>query len=186
MSAAKLTAKQQRFVDEYLIDLNATAAYKRAGYAGNGNTAEVNAHKILRNGKVSAYIAEKKKERQANTGITAERTLKELAALVFSDVRKLFDASGALKPVADLDDATAACIASIEVDTLFDGSGKEREAVGTTTKIKMWDKNSAAEKLMRHLGMFKEDNKQKTDPVSDLVSFLQSRSQRLPITHEDE
>ncbi len=101
-------------------------------------------------------------------------------------MRKLFDASGALKPVADLDDATAACIASIEVDTLFDGSGKEREAVGTTTKIKMWDKNSAAEKLMRHLGMFKEDNKQKTDPVSDLVSFLQSRSQRLPITHEDE
>ncbi len=51
-----LNDMQVRFVEEYLIDLNRTAAYRRAGYKGEGNTAYVNASRLLRNAKVSQAI----------------------------------------------------------------------------------------------------------------------------------
>ena len=52
-----LTPKQSRFVDEYLIDLNATQAYIRAGYAAkNGNTAMVCASQLLSNPKIRSVV----------------------------------------------------------------------------------------------------------------------------------
>jgi phage terminase small subunit len=70
-----LTPKQKRFVDEYLLDLNATAAYKRAGYSGNGNVAEVNAHKLLRNGKVAKFVQSAMDKRSEDLGIDAKYVL---------------------------------------------------------------------------------------------------------------
>ena len=68
-----LRDKQQRFVEEYLKDLNATEAAKRAGYAAR--SAEVQGHRLLRNDKVSAEIAERKQERSQRTQITADQVL---------------------------------------------------------------------------------------------------------------
>jgi len=76
-----LTPKQQSFVDEYLIDLNATAAYKRAGYAGEGNVAEASASRLLSTVKVRNAIDALKQERANRTQITADQVLKNIARL---------------------------------------------------------------------------------------------------------
>jgi phage terminase small subunit len=70
-----LTAKQQRFVAEYLIDLNATAAYKRAGYSGKGNVAESSASEILSNPKVAQAVQEAMTKRSDSLGIDANYVL---------------------------------------------------------------------------------------------------------------
>lgn len=89
MSANKLTAKQKAFVDEYLKDLNATAAYKRAGYTAKGNAAEVNASRLLSNAKVQEYIAERQKNRAHRTEITQDMVLQRLWAIATADPNEL-------------------------------------------------------------------------------------------------
>lgn len=74
----KLTAKQERFITEYLIDLNATGAYRRAGYIAKGNAAEVNASKLLRNAKVAKMIQIAMDARAQKVGITADYVLQTI------------------------------------------------------------------------------------------------------------
>ena len=81
----KLTPKQKLFADEYLIDLNATRAYK-AAYKSckKDETANVNGSKLLRNTKVAKYIEERMNERSRRTEITQDNVLKELATIAFA------------------------------------------------------------------------------------------------------
>lgn len=144
-----LTPKQQRFVREYLIDLNATAAYRRAGYESVGSAAEANASRLMRNDKVAAAIEAAMQAREGRTEITADRVLREVARIALSDVRKLFAADGSLRPVRELDDDAAAALAAVDVVEDFAG-GK------TTKKVRLWDKKGALELLGRHLGLFAE------------------------------
>lgn len=158
MDASKPTAKQQRFADEYLIDLNATAAYKRAGYAGTGNTAEVEGHRLLSNPKIRDYIASQQVALQAKTGITQERVLAEFAKIAFLDPRKFYDASGNLIPIHLLDDDTAAALGGMDVVEMaggmkMDGNGPQHVPMHTK-KIKIIDKKGALDSIARHLGMF--------------------------------
>ena len=71
---AKLTPKQERFVEEYLVDLNGTQAAIRAGYSPNG--AEVTASKLLTLPKVQAAVSEGRKKLSARTEINQETVLK--------------------------------------------------------------------------------------------------------------
>lgn len=71
-----LNPRQRRFADFYLISLNATDAYKKAGYAGNDKVASVEGHRLLVNPKVGAYIAARQAELQSKLEITQERVLK--------------------------------------------------------------------------------------------------------------
>ena len=77
--AKGLTPKQKRFCEEYLIDLNATQAYMRAGYSGTGSTATTNANRLLTNADIQAYIEKLQGKRQKRTEITADRVIQELA-----------------------------------------------------------------------------------------------------------
>ena len=157
----KLTPKQQRFVDEYLIDLNANQAAIRAGYSPK--TAVPTASRLLTYVNIAQAIKEASKKQQARTGITADWVLKETHRLASFDPRKLFDENGALRPIHTLDDETAACIGGVEIDRF--GS----------VKVKVWDKNSALEKLYKHLGLFEKDNKQKFS-LEDLFRSVQAVS----------
>jgi phage terminase small subunit len=85
----KLTEKQKRFADEFLIDLNATAAYRRAGYTAKGNAAEVNASKLLRNTKVQEYIQQRQGDRQKRTEITQDMVLQRWWAIATADPNEL-------------------------------------------------------------------------------------------------
>lgn len=165
----ELTPKQRRFAAEYCVDLNTKAAYLRAGYRARGNSAEAAASRLLSNVKVQQAIAQKQKELAAKCDVMAERVIREVSALAFSDMRKLFNADGSLKSIHELDDATAAAIASIEVGEIKGGG----EVVGQVRKIKVWDKNSAQERLCKHLGLFREGNSQTpTGPNKIEISFV--------------
>jgi phage terminase small subunit len=147
-----LTSKQQRFVDEYLLDLNATQAAIKAGYSKK--TARSVGSENLAKPDIAAAIQEAMKNRQARTFITQDRVLQELARIAFFDPRKLLDDDGNPIPLSNLDDDTAAAVAGVELMEEYEGSGKDRVFIGYTKKFKLADKNTAISNAMRHLGMF--------------------------------
>ena len=152
---AKLTEKQKRFIDEYLIDLNATRAYKSAyPSCKKEETANVNASRLLRNAKVVEYKDKRMKDREQRTEITQDRVLKEYAKLAFFDPRKLFNSDGSPKDITDLDDETAAALAGLDVMEVYEGVGENREFTGYCKKYKLADKKGTLDSIARHLGMF--------------------------------
>lgn len=178
-----LTPGKRAFVAEYLKDKIATAAYKRAGYKGEGHSAEAAASRLLRDVEVRAEIdrlqAEALAQVQQDTGITLKRTLEEIARLAFFDPRKLFDPKGNPLALTDLDDETAAVIAGLDVLEEFDGTGKDKVFVGYIKKWKLADKKGALDMLMKHLGGYREDNKQVADSLAQLLGEM--RRSTLPV-----
>jgi len=167
-----LNPKQSRFVDEYLIDLNAAQAAIRAGYSPR--TAKEIGCENLTKPYIAAAIAERQKAREQRTEITQDKVLAELAKLGFSDLRRAVkwgdgiavkDEEGettiangvSLVDSGDLDDDTAAAISEIS-----------QTAQGI--KIKLHDKRAALVDIGRHLGMFTdklEINASITDMMDD-------------------
>jgi phage terminase small subunit len=148
-----LTPKQRRFVEEYLVDLNATQAYLRAGYkAKTNNVAGVEAHKLLKNPKVKAAVAAAMEARSARTQVTADRVVQELAKLGFSKMTSFarWGPDGIiLRDSEQLSEEDAACVAGLEQTTIVVG-----EMEKTTLKFKLHDKKGALTELGRHLGIF--------------------------------
>ncbi|MCI7604360.1 MAG: terminase small subunit [Blautia massiliensis] len=142
-----MTEKQKIFADEYLIDLNATRAY-RVAYPSvkKDETAAAAAARMLRNVKVAAYIQDRMQERQKRTEITQDRVLQELAAIAFAkatDYAEIKNECVRIKDTGDLDEQQVRAIAGIK-------EGK------FGVEIKLNDKEKALELLGRHLGMFKD------------------------------
>ena len=146
----RLSEKQKRFCNEYLIDLNATQAAIRAGYSKK--TACSIGHENLYKPDIQKYIQERQKALQQKTEITQERILKEFASIAFSDIRKFYE-NGVLKSINDIDDEAAAALASVRV---FEERDKRGNLLGISKELKTYDKIKALENLGRHLGMFKD------------------------------
>ncbi|MDM8212796.1 terminase small subunit [Enterococcus hirae] len=142
-----LTAKQKRFIEEYLIDLNATQAAIRAGYSVDSAT-EIGAEN-LRKPHIHEQIEKAMAQRSARTGITQDRVLQELARIAFVNVTDLVDPkTGEVLQDASKDDL--AVIQSIKVkDSWGNVNTTERE-------VKVADKTRSLEMLARHLGMFND------------------------------
>lgn len=140
---AKLTPKQERFCEEYLIDLNATQAAIRAGYSVN--TAREQGAQNLSKLNIQEKIAELKAERSKRTEITQDRVVKELAAMAFAkatDYASVANNTVFIKSTAELTLEQQAAIVGI----------KQTQA-GIEIKL---DKSKALEMLGRHLGMFND------------------------------
>ncbi len=146
-----LNAKQERFVQEYLVDLNATQAATRAGYSEK--TAYSQGQRLLKNVEVAAAIAKAQEKRAEKVEITQEMVLAELAKIGFSDLRNALTPTGNLLDPAAWDDSTAGAISSVEVTEIAAGFVDEDE-FEYVKKIRTWDKLSALEKIGKHLGMF--------------------------------
>lgn len=146
-----LSPKVERFVAEYLIDLNATQAAIRAGYSEK--TADVQGPRLLGNARVRAAVAVGQSKRLITAEVKAERVLRELARIAFNDARSFFDANN-IRPVSELDDDQGAVIAGFEVlkKNVAAGDGH----VDTIHKFKLCDKLKALEILAKHLGLLKE------------------------------
>jgi phage terminase small subunit len=152
---ANLTPKQERFVAEYLVDLNATQAAIRAGYSAK--TADVQGPRLLGNVGVAEAIAAQQAKQLERVNITAEGVLRELAAIGFSDLRAIFDDHGNLRPVNELPDGVAPTIASVEVTKQRTSKAGEVSTEEWVSKVKAWDKVRALEMLAKHLGLLKEN-----------------------------
>ena len=146
---AKLTEKQQRFVEEYLIDLNATQASIRAGY--KPSSARQVGTENMSKPSIRACIDQAIAERSKRTGINQDRVIRELARLAFVNASDVIDMDEASIKCNASEDDTAA-IASVKVKTIptKEGDGVERE-------IRLNDKLKALELLGKHLGMFKDN-----------------------------
>lgn len=152
-----MTEAQKRFCEEYIIDFNATRAYKKAyPNCKKDETAKAAGSRLLTNVNVNTYIQELIEEARERNKITKDMVIEELRKLAFFDIRKLYNENGALKNIQELDDETAAAISSIETYQEFDGYGADREYVGDTKKVKTYDKKGSLELLGKHLGLFKD------------------------------
>lgn len=169
---SKLTAKQQRFIDEYLVDLNATQAAIRAGYSEKA--ARVTAAKMLTNANIQTAIQKRQNELQNKLGVTQERVIQELAAIAFAngtDFAKVVGAGVAVAiPTEQLSPEKLPAIAGIK---------QTQDGV----EIKLHNKVRALELLGKHLGMFTEkvevnnsadeEKSKKLDAISDILKQMQ-------------
>lgn len=176
-----MTDAQKRFCDEYLIDLNASRAYKVAYKNCKSDlTARTNGSKLLTNTNIQEYISKKQEEIEKRTEVTQDMVIKELAKIAFLDIRKLYTENGQLRNVADIDDDTAGAISSLETLEEYNGYGDDREKIGDTQKVKLLDKTKALELLGRHLGIFNDkldvnvkEKEEKKNAISDILNQMQ-------------
>lgn len=143
-----MSDKQERFCQEYIIDLNGAAAATRAGYSEN--TAKEQASRLLTNVNVQEKIQKLMAERSIRTKTTQDMVLRELAKIAFSNMRNYASWSSdtvTLIDSHDLTDDNAAVVVNISKTTTKDGG---------SIKFKLHDKVNALELLGKHLGIFKE------------------------------
>ncbi len=139
-----LTKKQKLFVEEYLIDLNATQAAIRAGYSPT-SAKEIGSENLTKPD-IASRINKAMAERSRRTGVNADRVIRELAKIAFINPIDLIDTETAtVKPMAAAEDTAA--IQSVKVKRFDDGVERE---------VKVADKLKALELLGRHIGMFKD------------------------------
>lgn len=145
---AKMTERQKRFCDEYLIDLNATQAAIRAGYSPNA-AKEIGCENLIKPN-IKNTIDKALAERSKRTGLNAERVITELAKIAFVNPADVIDFTSATV-LSDAKRDDTAAISSVKMKTIpsEDGDITERE-------VKTYDKIKALELLGKHLGIFTE------------------------------
>ncbi len=148
-----LTDKQEKFCQEYLIDLNATQAAIRAGYSED--TAKSIGSENLTKPDIQNRLAELKKSLSEKTGITQEMVLNELAKIGFSNIKDYMDGHLTMKNLNEVDENKGAAISSIK-KTVSTYEGGET----VYTEFKLYDKIKSLELIGKHLGFFEKDNKQ--------------------------
>lgn len=153
-----LPPRQQRFVAEYLLDLNATQACIRAGYSAK--TADVQGPRLLGNVRVAAAISKAQEKRLARMEVQQDEVLRELLRIGTSDIRKLYDENGRMRPIHELPDEIALALSGVEVlreKTTVRGTDiLETTVEESVRKIRLWDKPRALELLAKHLGLLKD------------------------------
>ena len=187
-----LTAKQKRFCDEYLIDLNATQAAIRAGYSEK--TAYRTGADNLRKPQIEEYIAKRQKELSRSTEITQERVIKELALIAFSNnadyahvvEKKLqVEAGGTLADVLDKD-GNPVMYRTVEPVLTEELTEEQKRALAVIKKgrdgleVKSCDKVKALELLGKHLGIFTDKIEANVNDTtrSELQELLAQRKAR--------
>lgn len=149
-----MTPRQERFVEEYVQDLNATQAAIRAGFSRK--TAATAGSRLMRNVQIQAAVDKALAARATKSEITAERVLREVASLAFSDVGQIIDHSGPepkLRPANEIPEAARRAISSVKIRR--EKTGKDQPDA-EIVEFRLWNKNDALEKLAKHLGLLKE------------------------------
>jgi phage terminase small subunit len=175
----RLTDRQAAFARRYIICLNAAQAAREAGYAEKHSAKT--GFDLLQNPLVQQEIERLQRGVRERADIEADEIVRGLAAIFRADIRKVtswgFDThkdeqTGAeftvpfvrAYPSESLDNDTSFAVAKV-------GMAKD----GTFT-VQMHDKLAAADKLMRHLGLFEKDNKQQSDALALLIESAQGKS----------
>lgn len=169
MAARKpaLTLDEERFVDEYLIDRNGSAAYRRVHPGTRSSTACEQASRLLKKKKVAAAVQKGIAALRRRTKVSAERVIRELSRLAFFDIGEAYDLSSddwvPLSPRAMPYD-TRRAIVGVKIRrrrlaskaTGEDGKPLDEIYEVESVEYKFADKLAALDKLMRHLGLYKD------------------------------
>ncbi|MFO1881045.1 terminase small subunit [Pseudomonas aeruginosa] len=145
-----LTKKQRLFVDEYLIDLNATQAAIRAGYSTRRAT-EIG-YQLLQRPEVAQAIQAAMAERSKRTEVEADYVIRRLREIDEMDVLDILEDDGSFRSIRDWPKAWRQFLSGIEIAELFEGRGDDRRIAGVLRKVKWPDKLRNLELLSRHVG----------------------------------
>jgi phage terminase small subunit len=156
MASDKLTIKQEKYAQGLFAGLSQREAYKQAYDCSKmtDTSIDVNASQLLNNTKVAQRLKELQDKLCSRNMVTVERVLQEYARLGFFDPRKLFNDDGKPKDITELDDDTAAALAGLDVQEVYEGFGEDRVFAGYTKKYKLADKKGALDSMSKYLGMF--------------------------------
>lgn len=175
----KLTAKQEKFAQEFILKGIASEAYRIAyptSLKWPDRTVHSKASLLLSNGKVLARVEELRNELKVKFDISAERLLLEQSRIALFDFRRLFDADGKLINPEDFPDDAAAAVSSVKVSRqrLVGAEGDEprKEEI---VELKLWNKNTALESLFKNKGLYAQDNAQVGASMADALRELDKR-----------
>lgn len=156
------------FIEAYLSNGgNATQAAITAGYSAK--TAAQQASRLLRNVQVRTALDARRGTVMESAKLTTEAVLNQLRQTLFFDPRKLVREDGSPKSLHELDDDTAQALTGLEIEEIYDGTGKDRVYVGNLKKFKWLDKNVARDQANKILGAYEKDNLQAKEKVKVLV-----------------
>ncbi|RXG31801.1 terminase small subunit [Leeuwenhoekiella marinoflava] len=156
----KLTPRQKRFCEEYMVDLNATQAAIRANYAESG--ARTQAVRLLANDNIQNEISKLKSEASEILNITKQDTLRKLNDWASSDITVALGLS--VEEIKNL---------PLEIRQLISGFKHTRRRFtrnGETitedvVDLKFVNKETAQDMINRHTGFYEKDNEQKTNNI---------------------
>jgi len=146
-----------RFVDEYMVDFNATQAAIRAGY--KAKTAHVIGAENLRKPKIAEEIARRQKDLQKRTEVSQDRVVKELARIAFANIADYIHVETQTRTK---DDGTEVTYQTVMFNETQELSADQRAALAVVkqsvngVELKLHDKIKALELLGRHIGMFND------------------------------
>lgn len=141
--------KQARFVQEYLIDLNATQAAIRAGYSKR--TAYSQGQRLLKNAEVAAAVNKQQARVAEKAEVDQEWVVRKIIDTIerCGQAHPVVDRNG--KPVmVETPDGTLAAAYTFDAGNVLRGT----------------------DQLMKHLGGYEQDNRQKTDPIRALLTEI--------------
>jgi phage terminase small subunit len=150
-----LTRRQARFVEEYLIDLNATQAAVRAGFSPR-SAAEIGS-RLIEKSQVADAIARATAERSARVGLRQDRVLEELSVIGFAKLTDFAEWDGErfrLKPSAEIDGR--AVVQVMETEKFIKTVGDGEVLMSRERSIKLHDKVAALNLLAKHLSLYPE------------------------------
>ena len=149
-----LSDKRRLFVQEYLVDLNATQAAIRAGYSEE--SAGTSGWRLLQDDEIAAAIQAAFKARIDRTQVTQDRVVEELAAVAFSDIRELMEWGEEhvhLTPSADLGPRAAAAVQSVKARTTRVARKDDDDLLQIDVELRLHSKMSALDQLAKHVGL---------------------------------
>lgn len=155
-----LTLKMEAFCQAYMANGgNATQAY-RSSYdtRAEPEICSTRAKELMADSRITVRIGALREAAAVVAIVEEADVLREMARIALSDIGELFDLDGNAIPIHKLPRHVRAAIASVKISR---SSSEDGESATIVSEIKYWDKNSAAEKLMKHLGSFEKDNKQR-------------------------
>jgi phage terminase small subunit len=164
-----LTQKQTRFVEEYLVDCNATQAAIRAGYSPKG--ASVRGSELLANRKVSEKVSKCRRVQSERTGVTADRVVSELASIGFSNPGKFikFLDGTAVLDFSKMTEEDSKSVAEIQQEVYYEKASLGAGRMVRKTRIKFHNKLPALEALAKHTGVYDRDNEYREKEITGAV-----------------
>ena len=174
-----LSDKQEKFVDEYLIDLNATQAAIRAGYSPK--TAKLTGHRLITNDNVQALIQKGREKAQKRAEVSLDDILNEYKRIAFSGMSRFIKINDDGEPVVDLSDCTPEDLdllteTQLEAFTENEGARQVRRI-----KIKTMDRLKALETLGKHLGLGEKSKEEAQDRLTLALIEISKQGSAAPI-----
>ena len=151
-----MNPRQQRFVSEYLLTLNATQSAVAAGYSAR--TAKQMGSRLLTRPNIKAALGRGQVAQLEREHVNAAWLLQRLVELAEVDIADIFTESGWMKPIREIPKAARRLISSIKVKRYLEGEGRDAAPV-EVTEVRLLDRLRALENIGKHIavGAFQPD-----------------------------